>query len=268
MRASVYQVVTFAKHPLRGNPAFVLRDVADAPDAALAGISGNLNCDVIAVVGDQTDGEAALRFFTPQGPHPGAGHATMAAAHVVLRPEGGRDEPPQDVVFRLENGETRVARKAGEKIAVGFPRMAAYRVERVADMESALGANVAETLVSAFGYIGILKDASTIASLKPNMDKISAFDRIAVIATAPDGYVSDIAIRVFAPNAGLPEDPVCGTAHRIIIPYWAEHFGKAQLHSRHLSPRGGDLWCEALGENVIIAGESCTVLSGTVELPV
>jgi predicted PhzF superfamily epimerase YddE/YHI9 len=74
-------------------------------------------------------------------------------------------------------------------------------------------------------------------------------------------------IRVFAPKLGLPEDPVCGTAHRIIVPYWSEQFGKKELHSRQLSPRGGDLWCRLENDRVIISGEAVTFLSGFVELP-
>ena len=99
------------------------------------------------------------------------------------------------------------------------------------------------------------------------MALVSAFDRNAVIATAPGGAESDIVIRVFAPKAGLPEDPVCGTAHRIIIPYWAERTGKTMIHSRHLSPRGGDLWCEDKGEKVVISGETRLVIDGTIRLP-
>ena len=89
-----------------------------------------------------------------------------------------------------------------------------------------------------------------------------------MIATAPgDSGGADIAIRVFAPKVGLPEDPVCGTAHRIIVPFWSERLGRAKLHSRHLSARGGDLWCEFEGSTVTIAGETCRFLEGTVQLP-
>jgi predicted PhzF superfamily epimerase YddE/YHI9 len=87
-----------------------------------------------------------------------------------------------------------------------------------------------------------------------------------VIATAP-GEQSDCVIRVFAPKLGLPEDPVCGTAHRIIAPYWADRFKRNTLHSRQLSPRGGDLWCRLEGDRVVISGEALTFLTGSIELP-
>jgi len=220
-----------------------------------------LRTDVLAVI----DGQA-LRFFTPQGPHPGAGHATLAAAHVALR-EGTNGGAPGTVTFQLPGGDKRVARLSGERIAIGFPPMPASRVEAVAAMEAALKARPAETWISPFGYIAVYNDAGTVASLRPDMARIAAFDRSAVIATAPADSASDIVLRVFAPQVGLPEDPVCGTAHRIIVPYWADRMGKRRLHSRQLSARGGDLWCEFDGVDVVIAGESRLVIAGKAELP-
>jgi predicted PhzF superfamily epimerase YddE/YHI9 len=263
LRADLFQIITFASHPLRGNPAFVLRDTGDASEAMLVHACDMLRADVLAVI----DGQA-LRFFTPQGPHPGAGHATLAAAHVALR-EGanGSSQASETVTFQLPNGGKRVARRAGERIAINFPLMPASRVEAVGAMEAALSARPMETWISPFGYVAVYNDAAAVASLRPDMARVAAFDRSAVIATAPDGGASDIVLRVFAPQAGLPEDPVCGTAHRIIVPYWAERMDKKSLHSRQLSARGGDLWCEFVGEEVIIAGESRLVIAGRAELP-
>jgi predicted PhzF superfamily epimerase YddE/YHI9 len=225
LRADLFQIITFASDPHRGNPAFVLRDA-------------------------------------------GAGHATLAAAHVVLR-EGanGNGRAPETVTFHLPDGSQRVARRSGERIAINFPLMPASRVEAVAAMAAALSAQPAETWVSPFGYIAIYNDAEKVAALRPDMARVAALDRSAVIATAPGGSASDIVLRVFAPQAGLPEDPVCGTAHRIIVPYWAERMNKKRLHSRQLSARGGDLWCEFAGEEVVIAGESRLVIAGKAELP-
>jgi PhzF family phenazine biosynthesis protein len=263
LRADLFQVITFASDPHRGNPAFVLRDTGDASETVLARACDMLRADVLAVI----DGEG-LRFFTSQGSHPGAGHATLAAAHVGLR-EGANanGQAPDTVTFQLPGGGRRVVRRAGERIAVNFPLMPASRVDAVAAMAAALGAQPAETWISPFGYVAVFDDAKTIASLRPDMARVAAFDRSAVIATAPGSGASDIVLRVFAPQAGLPEDPVCGTAHRIIVPYWAERMGKTRLHSRQLSARGGDLWCELVGEDVVIAGESRLVIAGKIELP-
>jgi predicted PhzF superfamily epimerase YddE/YHI9 len=137
---------------------------------------------------------------------------------------------------------------------------------RAGDVARALKAEPRETYVAPFGYVTIFDSEGDIAALDPDMAKLAGLDRSAVIATAP-GKNSDIVIRVFAPAVGLPEDPVCGTAHRIITPYWATRLGKNEIHSRHLSKRGGDLWCKLRGENVEIAGESVQAFEATLDLP-
>jgi predicted PhzF superfamily epimerase YddE/YHI9 len=268
-RASFFQVVTFATDPLHGNPAFVLSDARDASDHVWATACAILRADVVAVVGEPSGADTPLRFFTAEGPHAGAGHATLAAAHTVLR-DGlavAKRAALRSITFHLENGDRRAAHIEGDRICVDFPAMPATRVDRVAEMEAALGACPVETWVAPFGYVAIFDDPAVIGEMQPDMARVSAFDRSAVIATAPGGMASDIVLRVFAPNVGLPEDPVCGTAHRIIVPYWAERMGKAKIHSRQLSARGGDLWCEDKGQTVVIGGESNLVIDGTIRLP-
>ncbi len=262
-RANLFQIVTFAADPLQGNPAFVLSGAGDASDRALAQACAMLRTDVIAVVGEANGGDAPLKFFTKDGPHPGPGHSTLAAAHTVLRGSGA----PRTVTFHLPNGDRRLAHVEGDRILVDFPVMPGTKVERAGDMEAALGARPRETWVAPFGYVAIYDDASTIAHMQPDLSRVAAFDRSAVIATAPGGAAADIVIRVFAPNVGLPEDPVCGTAHRIIVPYWARRMGRTKIHSRQLSPRGGDLWCEDKGEAITIGGETSLVIDGHIRLP-
>jgi predicted PhzF superfamily epimerase YddE/YHI9 len=268
-RANLFQIVTFATDPLHGNPAFVLSGADGASDRALATACRILRADVVAVVGESSGEDTPLRFFTADGPHGGAGHATLAAAHAVLRNGLGaeRAAPRRSVTFHLANGDRREARVEGERICIDFPAMPGSRVDRIADMEAALGARPRETWVAPFGYVAIFDDRAVIADMRPDLARVSGFDRTAVIATAPGGEVSDIVIRVFAPNVGLAEDPVCGTAHRIIVPYWAENMGKAKIHSRQLSPRGGDLWCEDKGDTVVIGGEASLVIDGSIRLP-
>lgn len=266
--ANLFQVVTFAADPVRGNPAFVLTGVGNATERQLTAVCALLRTDILAVVGDGTGDGTPLRFFTAAGPHPGAGHATLAAAHAVLRGGiGGGESATQTVTFRQANGESRAAHVEGDRISIDFPAMPATQLDRIADMEAALGARARETWVASFGYVAIFDDYATVAAIRPDLARVSAFDRNAVIATAPGDGTCDIVIRVFAPKVGLPEDPVCGTAHRIIIPYWAGKLGKAKIHSRQMSARGGDLWCEDKGEYVAIAGETCLVIEGTIRLP-
>jgi PhzF family phenazine biosynthesis protein len=262
-KANLFQVVTFAADPLHGNPAFVLSGAGDASDKVLAQACAMLRTDVIAVVGEAKAGDVPLKFHTREGSHPGPGHSTLAAAHTVLRGNGAA----QAVTFHLPNGDKRLAHVEGDRIMVDFPVMQGSEVDRVAEMAAALGARPRETWVAPFGYVAIFDDASVIARLEPDLAKVAGFDRSAVIATAPGDTGADIVIRVFAPNVGLPEDPVCGTAHRIIIPYWSERLGKKKIHSRQLSPRGGDLWCEDKGQTITIGGESNLVIDGHIRLP-
>lgn len=263
MRAGIFQVVTFATEPFRGNPAFVLTVDGDVPDRVLQQVAAQLKEDVLATLRPIGEGRARLLFHTAAGPHGGAGHAMLAAAHIQLR--GGSGARPS-AVLTLANQEECVVRAEGTRIAVPWPVMPATAVDKAKELGRALGTAVGETLLAPFGYVAILEDAAHVAALDPDMAAIGGLDRGAVIATAR-GVASDIVIRVFAPKLGLPEDPVCGTAHRIIVPYWAERLKRHEIHSRQLSPRGGDLWCRLEGDNVIISGEAMTFLEGSVDLP-
>jgi predicted PhzF superfamily epimerase YddE/YHI9 len=203
----------------------------------LATVCDFLHADVLAVVGDPQGGVTPLRFFTATGPHAGPRHSTLTAAHIALCDCEG---PPADgkegaITFRLPNGDRRAARLDGSRIYVEFPAMPARRVDRITEMEAALRARPLETWVAPFGYVAIFDGQDVIARMHPDLDGS------AVIATAPGGRDSDIVLRVFAPKRRPPEDQVCGTAHRIIVPYWATKFGKKRIHSRQLSQRGGDL---------------------------
>jgi len=261
VQARVHQVVTFASEPFRGNPAFVLSLPRAAPDAVLCAIAAELREAVLATIWP-AEGGTALRFFAPEGPHVGAGHATLAAAHVQLAQQADGDA----VAFVLADGTQRRAAREGDRIAVPWPLMPGTAVERRRELGAALGREPNETLVAPFGYVAVYDEPAAVRDLRPDMAALATLDRGAVIATAP-GDRSDIVIRVFAPKLGLPEDPVCGTAHRILVPYWAARLGRDVLHSRQLSERGGDLYCRLAGDSVSIGGQSRTFLQGTIELP-
>jgi predicted PhzF superfamily epimerase YddE/YHI9 len=263
VRARIHQVVTFAIEPFRGNPAFVLSLAQPASDTVLSAVAAELHEVVLAALGPADRDRVALRFYAPEGPHAGAGHATMAAAHVEL---AKRSEPGAGVTFLLADGSERAAARDGDRIGVSWPLMPGTPIDRRQELGAALGRPPSETLAAPFGYVAVYDNAADVQALDPDMAALTRLDRGAVIATAP-GNPSDIVIRVFAPKLGLPEDPVCGTAHRILIPYWAERLGRRELHSRHLSPRGGDLWCRLEDTQVVIAGQSHTFLEGVLELP-
>lgn len=255
MKALVHQVVTFAEAPFQGNPAYVLTKPHGLDARVLPHICDQLQAGILAVLDEHGNGRRGLSFVTAHGPHDGAGHAAHAAAHVAL-PEDGT------ITFDLPGGHSLEAGRIDEKIWVRWPIMAAgvSREERVAE---SLGRNPSAVLVASFGYVAVFESASDLTALRPDMIAIQALDRSTVIATAP-GRTTDFALRVFAPKLGLPEDPVCGTAHRIIAPYWAQQLGRTRLRSRQMSPRGGDLWCTVERSSVVIAGCADTFLEGVV----
>ncbi len=263
MRAALCQVVTFASHVFHGNPAYVLT-LDETPEPALmSGACGLIGADVLAVIVRPEEDNPSLSFFTSTGPHPGAGHATLAAAHVAMARRG---DDQTGLSFRLPDGSLRNSRPDPHGIAVDWPAMDYAASGRGDEIANALGTRPVECFVSAFGYIAVLSSEAEVAALNPDLGRVAELDRNTLIVTAPASGC-DIVIRVFAPKVGLPEDPVCGTAHRIIVPYWSERLGKTSIHSRHLSPRGGDLWCTAAGKTVTIAGESVTAFEGTLYLP-
>jgi predicted PhzF superfamily epimerase YddE/YHI9 len=262
MRAGVHQVVTFATEVFRGNPAFVVSLESEVPDGVLQQVAAQLKEPVLASLRSTGDGRAQLLFHTPSGRHTGAGHSMLAAAHVALGTDGRRDR----FVFDLADRSECTVSREDSRIAVPWPAMPGSAVDMTNTLSAALGARASKTLDAPFGYVAIYDDPKSVEAMQPDMEAVARLERGTVIATAP-GVESDIVLRAFAPKLGLPEDPVCGTAHRIIVPYWAERFKRTELHSRQLSPRGGDLWCRLDGDRVIIAGESVTFLSGSIELP-
>ncbi len=167
----------------------------------------------------------------------------------------------------LADGTERIVTREGRRVSVPWPVMESAPVDMAGPLSAALGGvTVEEAWDSEFGYIAICDGPASVAAIRPDMEAITSLDRGTVIVTAP-GTASDLVIRVFAPKLGLPEDPVCGTAHRIIVPYWSERLGRKDLHSRQLSWRGGDLWCRLDNGQVFISGEANTFLKGSVALP-
>lgn len=261
MLAEVQQIVTFANEPFRGNPAFVLTVEKPVADDTLQQVAAQLGEPVLSSLRPVGDGRAELLFHSETGRHGGAGHAMAAAAHVLL----ARGEKSRATLV-LADGSERVVTREGTRISVPWPVMSSVGVDMGGALSAALGVRVTETWDSEFGYIAVCDDSASVGRMHPDMDAITRLDRGTVIVTAP-GTASDLVLRVFAPKLGLPEDPVCGTAHRIIVPYWSERFGRNELHSRQLSPRGGDLWCRLDGDRVVISGESNVFLKGSVRLP-
>ena len=141
-----------------------------------------------------------------------------------------------------------------------MPYSAIDAIDRVA---ACIGVRPVETFVAPFGLLAVLASSGDVAAAIPDLDAIAAISENTLMVTSRDN-VGDFAIRVFAPKVGLPEDPVCGTAHRIVVPLWAARLGKTRLISRQLSPRGGKLFCQIGPETVTLSGAATPFFSGTI----
>ena len=186
----------------------------------------------------------------------------MATAAVIL---GLRSElAGARVVFDSKSGELVVDRE-GDLYALNFPSNPPNHGPVDPGLVEALGAAPQLTL-GGRGYLCIFETEAQVLALRPNMEKVAALDRWSVIATAP-GQDCDFVSRFFAPAKGIPEDPVTGSAHTVLIPYWSERLQKKKMFARQISRRGGELWCENLGARVKIAGRAVPYLEGTIEVP-
>lgn len=261
MELPLYQIDAFASSIFRGNPAAVCPLEQWLPDEIMQSIAAENNLAETAFYVRKGD-RYSIRWFTPTVEVDLCGHATLATASVIL---GIRQEiPGKRVVFDSKGGELAVERD-GEIYALDFPARPPKECS-VLDLEEALGAKPSAVLGSS-DCMSVFETEDQVRALRPAMDKLAAIDWFAFIATAP-GRDCDFVSRFFAPNQGIPEDPVTGRAHTTLIPYWSRRLGKKKMFARQISQRGGELWCEDRGERVGIAGRAIRYLEGRIQVPV
>ncbi|MGD1094409.1 MAG: PhzF family phenazine biosynthesis protein [Bryobacteraceae bacterium] len=260
MQIPVYQVDAFTSRLFRGNPAAICPLDQWLPDETLQSIAAENNLAETAFYVPNGKGYH-LRWFTPQVEVDLCGHATLAAAHVIL--DIRHEVAANRVAFHSKSGELVVERQ-GHLYVLDFPSRPPAECPVNPALIEALGA-APTTILKARDYLCIYQDEAQVRALAPNMEKLAAVDCFAVIVTAP-GTDCDFVSRFFAPAKGIPEDPVTGSAHCTLTPYWSKRLGKTKLHARQISPRGGELWCEDRGERVRIAGEAVKFLQGHIEL--
>ena len=261
MKLRLFQVDAFASRVFAGNPAAVVPLDRWLPDETMQAIAAENNLSETAFfVGEK--GYFHIRWMTPTEEVDLCGHATLAAAWVVFNEiEKGRTE----VHFRSQSGPLRVS-ALGDTLSLDFPSRPPEAKSGATDtLTAALGARPRDVLASR-DYMAVFETEDEVRALKPDMTRVSALDRMAVIATAP-GRDCDFVSRFFVPSLGIPEDPVTGSAHCTLVPYWSKRLGKSRLFARQVSARGGELWCEDRGERVAIAGRCVKYLEGTIELP-
>jgi PhzF family phenazine biosynthesis protein len=261
MKLPLYHVDAFTSHVFAGNPAAVvpLEDWLD--DGTLQAVAAENNLSETAyIVGGRA--RYQIRWMTPTTEVDLCGHATLASAWVVLNVL----EPGKDIVtFDSKSGPLVVTRE-GDLLALDFPsRPPEPAAAALPALAEALGRAPLEAW-AARDYMAVFDSAGEVQALRPDMARVAALDHFAVIVTAPGQGGVDFVSRFFAPAEGVPEDPVTGSAHCTLVPYWAPRLGKARLTARQISPRGGELECEDRGERVRIAGRAVKFLEGTIEL--
>lgn len=259
MKLPLFQIDAFTRHLFGGNPAAVVLLENWLPDHVLAAIAAENNLAETAFIIPGPN-EIPLRWFTPSVEVDLCGHATLAAAHVILR----HLSPSADqVTFSTRSGNLRVTREE-DRLTLDFPARPGMPAEVSEELVSALGIRPREVLV-ARDVLAILDCESEVKNLRPDFSRIASLDAFAVIVSA-QGESVDFVSRFFAPGAGIPEDPVTGSAHCTLVPYWAARLGKSVLTAKQLSARGGELDCRLMGNRVLISGCTVEYLRGEIML--
>ena len=246
-----YVVDAFADRVFEGNPAAVCVLERWPDEALMMSITRENNLSETAFAVPEGEGYR-LRWFTPGGEIDLCGHATLAAAYVI---DQFVQPGVQSIRFQTLSGLLTVTRR-GELYEMDFPAYTLKQLEVTDAITEALGARPREVW-RARDLLCVFDDPETVMNLKPDLDKVRALKGALMQVTAPGtGTEFDCISRSFAPKMEVPEDPVCGSGHCHIVPYWAAKLGKTELTARQASPRGGTLYCRLEGDRVILAGRA------------
>ncbi len=265
MELDLFQVDAFTDRPFAGNPAAVVPLSTWLSDDEMAAIAAENNLSETAFIVPEGDGWM-LRWFTPAAEVVLCGHATLATAHVIFT-ELGFSRP--EVRFETRRAGPLTVVRDGDGYAMNFPSQPAKEAPIPAALSDALGAQP-ESLWVDYKWMAVFGDEAAVLGLKPDMRALAALDCEGVIATAPgaprDGGLRpvDFVSRFFGPKVGVPEDPVTGSAHCVLTPYWDARLRRrgALMTACQVSARGGDLGCRLDGDRVVLSGRAVTVIRG------
>jgi PhzF family phenazine biosynthesis protein len=257
MRTPLFQLDAFTSQRFKGNPAAVMPLEKFPPDSLMQAIAAENNLSETAFLVPDGD-EYRLRWFTPAVEVPLCGHATLASAAVVMeRLQPGRDR----VTFHTASGPLAVKR-SGSGYVMDFPSRPTTPVPALAALTQALGIAAEEVRADATGYLAVLGSEAAVRGLTPDLAAVARLDRSGVIVTAPGCGEYDIVSRYFTPARGMPEDPVTGSAHCALAPYWAAKLGKSELRAHQASRRGGEMICRVRAGRVELEGACVFYLEG------
>ncbi|MFC2140709.1 PhzF family phenazine biosynthesis protein [Acidobacteriota bacterium] len=259
MRILLYQVDAFTDKVFGGNPAAVCPLEAWLDTSLMQNIAAENNLSETAFYVKKGD-RFEIRWFTPRLEIDLAGHPTLATAHVIFNHTGYNKN---EITFLSNSGELMVT-KSNDLLLMDFPARPPEAVKTPGSLARGLGLEPLEVW-KARDYLVLYPSEENILSIKPKFDELVELDCLGIIITAR-GNQSDFVSRFFAPRAGINEDPVTGSAHTTLIPFWAKKLDKKSLHAFQLSERKGELFCEYMGDRVKIGGYAVTYLKGEIEL--
>ena len=256
----ILTVDAFTSEPFKGNPAGVCLMDGTRDDAWMQHVAAEMNFAETAFLRRRADGAYDLRWFTPVAEVDLCGHATLASAHVLW--ESG-DLPAADTArFHTRSGLLKADRRDGW-IELDFPATPERPAEAPAGLLEALGARARYVGQSRYDYLVEVDSEETVARLAPDFGRLAKFPTRGVIVTAPSATApADFVSRFFAPAYGINEDPVTGSAHCCLAPFWSGRLGKETLLARQISRRGGVLKLRVAGDRVHLSGQAITVIQG------
>lgn len=259
MPIPIYQVDTFTRHAFSGNPAAVCLLDEKKSDDWMQSIAAEMNLSETAFVYHDR-GLHRLRWFTPETEVDLCGHATLATAHVLW--ETGRIEPEQVIEFYTHSGILKIQR-VGSGIQMNFPAELPVACAMPPGLIEALGVSPIEVLKCHSDYLAVVADEASVRNLQPDLYRLKQIPMRGLIVTAASDQAEvDFVSRFFAPRVGVDEDPVTGSIHCVLVPYWAQKLNKQHLLARQLSRRGGQLELQLKNDRTLIFGNACTVFRG------
>lgn len=261
MKLTIYQVDAFAEKVFQGNPAAVipLQNWIEEDLMQKIAMENNLSETAFIVKDDES---YSIRWFTPEYEIDLCGHATLASAYVI---KNFLEPHVQEILFTTQkSGELKTYVKEGV-FTLDFPSRMPVATKTPKGLLECLGTSNAVEVLKSRDYFVVLPNEEAVLNVEPDFTLMKELDAIGVIVTAK-GQSADVVSRCFYPGAGIPEDPVTGSAHCNIVPYWCEKLGVTKLHAKQASARGGDLQCELKGDRVLMSGKCVLYMTGEISI--
>lgn len=262
MNQKIYQVDAFASKLYEGNPAAVCVLKNWLPDSIMQNIAMENNLAETAFLVQIEKTSYELRWFTPTIEVDLCGHATLASAHVIYTEY---DFPLAEIYFETKSGKLIVKRIAEGKYLMDFPCDEPIKVDEFDHIANAMNVDASECYKGKDDYILVLDNEQSVIDARPDIKAMTEIDSRGILLSAI-GNKKDFVSRCFFPNVGVDEDPVTGSAHTLLTPYWAHKLRKNKLSARQLSSRGGDIECIYKGNRVALVGNAITYMKGMIDV--